>query len=221
MRWKSKFTITNKNDAAAQANQDAQTAFYEQLAANYGKDFGDFEGTKDSLLAKIQPIIDAGPGQYGFAAPEDAAIRGAAIDADAASAQNAQVATQQQIKAQNGGADLIPTGAADELRQQGDVDAAKKLSSDQNTITQAGYKAGQENYEGALTADENVLGMMNPNAFAGATTSGGSSATGAVNAATNAAAASDSWMSLAGGALGGVSGALTLGALSKPPTAKG
>lgn len=209
MRWISNTRITNKNDAAAQANQAAQTAFYSTLTANYNKDFGDFEGAVNGLQAKLKPIIDAGPGQYGFATPEDAAFRSAAISNDAAAASNSEQAVNQQITAENGGADLMPTGAKEELRQQADVAAAQKTASDQNTITRAGYQAGKENYDTALSAEESTLGLMNPNAFAGAATSGGSSATGAVNAATNAAEASMGWAQMVGGALGGVSGALT------------
>ncbi len=97
------------------------------------------------------------------------------------------------------------------------MQAAQKLSSDENQITQAGYQAGQQNYEGALGAEENVVGMMNPNAFAGAATSGGSAATSAVNAETEAEEAGNSWMSLIGGALGGVTGALTSWGLGKIP----
>lgn len=209
MRWVSKVRIVNKNDEAADANQQAQTAFYNTLTQNYSNDFSQFEGAVNSLQSKLQPIVNAGPGQYGFDATEDAALRGAAVSNDAASASNAEQAANQQITAQNGGASLMPTGAAEELKEQSDVASAQKLSSDENAITQAGYAAGQQNYEGALSEEENTLGLMNPNTFAGAATSGGNAATGAVNAATNAAEASDSWMQMVGGALGGVAGALT------------
>lgn len=221
MRLVSRFKIYNKNDAAAEANENAQTNFYNTLTSNYSQDFGDFENVEQGLLSKLQPIVNAGPGQYGFDQTEDTAMRGADIDSDAAAAQSAQQATQRQITAANGGADLMPTGAADELREEGDVNAAQKLSSDMNSITQAGYQAGQQNYENALSGEESVMGMMNPNSFASAATSGGSSATSAVNADTNAQEASDSWMTMVGGALGGVSGALTSRTLPKPPKPAG
>lgn len=217
MKWISPVKFINKNDQAADANQAAQTAFYNTLTANYNSDYSQFEGATESLQSTLQPIISAGPGQYGYDPTEDAAIRGSALNADAASAQNAQVATQEQITAQNDGASLTPTGAMDELRQQGDVAAAQKTATDQNAITQAGYAAGNTNYTNALSGEENVLGLMNPSNFAGAATSGGNAATGSVNAATNAAEASDSWMTMVGGALGGVTGALTANALKPSP----
>lgn len=208
MRWTSHIKVLNKDDSAAEANQTAQTNFYNTLTSNYSADYGQFEGAIDNMQSKLDPILNAGPGQYGFDATEDAAIRGAAINNDAASAQNAEVATNQQITAQNGGAPVMPTGAEDELRQQGDVAAAQKLSSDQNTITQAGYQAGQQNYDTALSAETSDLGLMNPNSFAGAATSSGNAATGAVNATVNAQQADNSWMTLVGGALGGAGSAL-------------
>lgn len=215
MRWVSTRTYLNKNDSAAKENQEAQMNFYNTLTSNYNTDFGQFEGAEKNLMSKLDPIVNAGPGQYGYDKTQDAAIRGAAIEADAAAAHNAQQAVNQQITASNGGAALMPTGAQDQLREEGDVAAAQKLSSDMNTVTQQGYQQGAQNYRDALSAEENTVGMMNPNAFAGAATSGGNSSTSAVNAATNAAAASDSWMSMVGGALGGATGALTSWAMPK------
>jgi hypothetical protein len=208
MRWVNPVRIVNKNDEAADANQQAQTAFYNTLTANYNTDFSQFEGAVNGLQSKLQPIINAGPGQYGFDAQENNALMSSAISNDAASATNAEQAANQQITAANGGSNLVPTGAAEELKQQTDVSSAQKLSSDENTITQAGYAAGQQNYDTALGAEESTLGLMNPNSFAGAASSGGGAATGAVNAATNAAESSDSWMQMVGGALGGVGSVL-------------
>ncbi len=206
--WKSRRKAQNKNDSAANANQTAQTNFYNTLTQNYNQQYGQWTDQMGKLNSVISPILNAGPGQYGFAPGEDAAIRGGAITADAAAATNAEAATNRQITAENGGASLMPTGAADELKQQSDVAAAQKTASDQNTITEAGYAQGNANYNGALSADEFALGSMNPNAFAGAASSGGSAATGAVNAATNADAASMSWLGALGSAAGGIGGGL-------------
>jgi hypothetical protein len=208
VRWISTFKVINKNDSAADANQAAQTQFYQDLSANYNTDFGQFEGAMTTFQSLVQPIVNAGPGQYGFDPTEDAAIRGSSINADAAAAANSEQAANEQITASNGGAAVTPTGAQEELKEQGDVAAAQKVATDQNTITQAGYQAGQQNYDTALTAEQNALGLMNPNNFASSATSSGNAATGAVNAATNAAEASDSWTQIVGGALGGVGTAL-------------
>ncbi len=111
VRWVSKKKIVNKNDSAAESNEQAQQQFYTTLTKNYNTDFGQFEGATDGLISKLTPIVNAGPGQYGFDATEDAAIRGQAITNDAAAAQNAEQAANQQITAQNGGAAVMPTGA--------------------------------------------------------------------------------------------------------------
>jgi hypothetical protein len=207
--WKSSRVFLAKNDAAADANQAAQTQFYSTLTANYNTDFGEFEGATQNLMSVLQPIVNAGPGQYGYSAAQDAAIRGSAMTSDAAAAANSEAAVNAQITASNGGAALMPTGAQEQLTEEGDVAAAQKTATDQNAITQAGYAQGTTNYDTALSGEESVLSLENPNNFAGSATSGGNAATGAVNAATTAAADSDSWTQMVGSALGGVTGALT------------
>lgn len=197
MKWLSR-RYTNKG--GADQNEQAQQDFYKTLTSNYNSDFGQFEGLTKGLQAKLQPIIDAGPGQYGFDATEDAALRGAATNSDAAAAQNAQEATNRQITAQNGGADLMPSGAQEELREQGNVTAAQKLASDQNTITAEGYQTGQQNYQNALSGEMSIARLEDPNSWAGSATSGGNAATNATNTAIQA---DNGWMNMVGGALGG------------------
>jgi hypothetical protein len=210
----------NKNDDAADANQASQTAFYNQLTANYSSDYTDFEGAEKTLQSQLQPIVAAGPSQDGFSAAETNSLDSTAISTGAAAATNAEQAANQQITASNGGAALMPTGAQDQLKQEADITSAQNLSSNLQGIQQAGYTQGVQNYDTALSAESGVLGLMNPNSYAGAATGAGSAATGAVNAATSAAQASDSWMSLVGGALGGATGALTSYGLNtlKPST---
>lgn len=198
IRWAAKHKYLAKG--GADSNEQAQEEFYKTLTANYSKDFSEFGDLKNQILGKLQPIVNAGPGQYGFDAAQDASIRASAQDADAMATKNAQVAANQQITAANGGAAVMPTGAAEQLREEANVAGAQKLSSDQQKITQAGYEVGRENYNNALSGEEGVMGMMNPNSYAGAATSGGNAATNAVNAAVNA---DEGWMSMVGGALGG------------------
>jgi hypothetical protein len=208
--WKSK-RFLNKVDA--DQNATAQANFYTQLTANYNTDFGQFESVSQNLLKQLQPIVAAGPSQYGFSTAEDANLRSTATTADAAAVKNAQIAANQQITASNGGAKLMPTGAADQLKQEADVAGAQKLSSDEEGITAAGYTQGVQNYDTALGAEGSVMGLMNPNNFAGAANQGGSSANGAIEAATQA---DDGWMSMIGGLAGGTASALTSWGL-KPP----
>jgi hypothetical protein len=204
MQWIRQTRFVNKG--GADQNQQAQEAFYNQLTASYQTDFGQFESLTSSLLSKIQPIINAGPGQYGFDPTEDASLRSTAENADAAATHNAQVAANQQITAANGGAAVVPTGAEEQLQQEADLAGAQKLSSDEQAITQAGYAQGVQNYQTALGQEDAVMGLENPNNFAGAATSGGQAATSATQVAVEA---DDSWMNMVGGALGGAAGALT------------
>jgi hypothetical protein len=208
--WINNFELVMKVDADANAN--AQTAFYTQLTSSYTSDYNQFESVTSNLLNQIQPIVNAGPSQYGFAPAEDATLRSTATDADAAATQNAKVAANQQITAANGGAAVTPTGGAEELTEQADQAGAQKLSSDQLGITAAGYAQGTQNYSTALGQEDDVMGLMNPNSFAGAATGGGNAATGAVNAAETA---DNSWETMVGAGLG-AAGAVFGGAFKAP-----
>jgi hypothetical protein len=199
------------NKGGADTNETAQENFYSTLTNNYNTDFGQFENLSKGLLDNLQPIVNAGPGQYGFTTAENNALNSAAINNGATAAHNAQVAANQQMVAANGGAADVPTGAEEELQQQGDVAAAQGESTALNNITQAGYAQGAQNYQNALSGEESVLGALNPNSYAGAATSGGNAATGAVNAETQA---DDGWMNMVGGALGGA-GSVFAGAGTK------
>jgi hypothetical protein len=207
MQWISRIRFINKD---ADDNAAAQTAFYTTVTANYNADYSQFEDLTGSLEKQLQPIIAAGAEQYGFSATQDAAIRTQATETDAAAARNSEQATNQQITASEGGADLLPTGAQEQLRQQGNVAAAQKNASDQNAVTQEGYAQGALNYNNAVADQTKVLGMIDPNSDANSVSTAGNAANGAISAET---AADSGWMSMVGGALGGVTGALTTKAL--------
>lgn len=197
MQWINRFQLKCKVDADANAN--AQTAFYNQLTASYTSDYNQFQSVTSNLLSQIKPIVDAGPSQYGFAPAEDATLRSTATNADAAATQNAKVAANQQITAANGGSSLTPTGGAEQLTEEANLAGAQKLSSDQLGITAAGYAQGTQNYQTALGQEDDVMGLMNPNSFAGSATGGGNAATSAVNSAENA---DNSWETMLGAGLG-------------------
>lgn len=196
--WKSPAIFLNKG--GADSNEKAQENFYNTLTQSYQKDYGNFEDLTKSLMDTIQPIINAGPDQYGFSKAEDSTLRSTAENSDAVAAQNAQIAANKQIVAANGGSSTVPTGAEEELKQQADVAAAQKLASDEQTISKAGYEKGYQTWQTALGQEDTALGLEDPTRYAGAATEGGNAATNAVNAATQA---DSGWMSMVGSALGG------------------
>jgi hypothetical protein len=197
MIYKSRIRILCKEDD----NSRAQADFYKTMTANYNTEFGEQQNIMSSLLTKLQPIVAAGAGQYGYDTTEDASLRSTATDTDAKAFSDQGVKLDNQMAAQNGGVDgAVPTGAKEQLKQQLGVEQAKKISSDQQAITQAGYDKGATDYNNAVAGEENVMTQVNPSSAANAVSSAGDAATGAEKAANESA---NGWMTLAGTALGG------------------
>lgn len=211
MIWQLQRRFLNKSDSAATDNEEAQTNYYNTLTSNYSSDYSQFEGLQSSLMNTLSPIVNAGPSQYGFSTGETNALNSSAINAGAASTNNAQVAANQQIIAANGGSAAVPTGAQEELMQQADLSGAQSTASALNNIQLEGYQQGTTNYNNALSGEMSILSADNPNAWASSTTSAGSAATGSVNALTSAEEADNSWETALSGAIGGI-GSTVLGA---------
>ena len=212
MNYKNPVRYINKgNESAANANQAAQASFYNTLTSSYAASYGQWTALTNSLNQSIQPIIAAGPGQYGFSVGENAALNANVIGNATTAYQNQQVAQNNQITAQSGGT-ALPSGAQLQLQQQSQLGQAKAISGAENAITQAGYAQGHANYQTALGQEQNLINAYNPNSFASAATGGGSASPGAVNAATSAnTAAMAPITSLIGSAIGGATSALTGG----------
>ena len=197
MIYKARVRFVMKEDA----NSRAQAAFYNTMTQNYNTLFGEQQNIMASLQAKLQPTIAAGPDQYGYDETLDSSLRSNATDTDTKAFSDQAVKLDNQMTAQNGGVDgAVPTGAKEQLKQQLAVDQAKKISSDEQSITQAGYAKGNTDYTNALSAEEGVLGQLNPSANANSVSSAGEAATSAQKVANEA---SNGWMSLVGTALGG------------------
>jgi hypothetical protein len=209
-----RFTNTGGNQSAANANQAAQASFYNTLTANYQATYGKWTALTNSLNAAIQPIIAAGPGQYGYTPAENASLNAGVVNTAAGNYANQSVAQANNVAAMTGGTGM-PSGAEAELDQNLAIKQAQGVSTGENAVTQAGYTQGNANYQTALGQESGLIADYNPNSAAASTTGGGTAATGAVNAATAAdTAASAGVLALTGSALGGTASVLT-GAVSK------
>ena len=205
IQFKSRVRILCKEDD----NSRAQAAFYATQKTNYNTQFAEQQNIQNSLLAKMQPIVAAGPGQYGYDATEDTALRASATDTDAKAFSDQSVKLDNQFTAQNGGVSgATPTGARDQLKQQLAVDAAKKNCSDQQGITLAGYNQGSSNYKDAVSGEEGIMGQNNSSTAANAVSTAGQASTSATTEANNAG---NAWMTLAGAAIGGGASVLSAG----------
>jgi hypothetical protein len=183
-----------------------QSALFSQLTAQSQAVFGAGSQVFNQLMGTFSPLVAAGPGQYGFSAAEDAAMRSAAITGIGQGVKNAQQVAAEQAAAKGG---IIPSGA--QAAQQAQIATAGGIATGQaeTGITEAGYQQGRQNWATAVQGELGLPGVFSP------ATSAGSAASGAGQAAFGSqqqmAAQSDQWVGALGGVLGSLGGAAVKG----------
>jgi len=195
-------TVRFLNKGGADANEQAQANFYSTLTQNYSQMFGDYTSALNYFQGQLTPIINAGPGQFGFTGAETAALRSGATETTATQYGNAAKAIGEKMATAGGGNTYIPSGAATQMQGQLASAGASQEAQSQNAITQAGYQQGQQNYWSALGAYGGS--MPNPNAFAQSAVGAGGDVNNAIEAEVQA---DQGWMGALGGALGGLGSA--------------
>jgi hypothetical protein len=183
-----------------------QANFYKTLTQSYAETFPEQQQILSSLTSEFQPILQAGPSQEGFAAPETAALRTQAADTTAQGAQQADVALQGK-EATMGGGEFGPSGANQQLEAGLLSSAANENANLQENITAADYTTGRQNFDLAAQELGSVATTENPNAVAGVATGAGSAANTTQN---DIAAENSAWMAPVFGAIGGL-GAAAIG----------
>jgi hypothetical protein len=202
-------TSQEKNQQQAEADlAKKQASFFDTMTTSYGQMFAGQNAILSALKTAFQPILEAGPGQYGYTKAEDRALRTQASEGTGASYKMAKQAVAEG-QAASGGDAFIPKGATAEVNAQLASTAAAQEAQQQLGITTQGYEIGRQNFGQAASALGGVAGMMNPTGYAGASTGAGSSAAGTGKDAFEMAstiqqqnAAASPW-NIVGGVLGG------------------
>jgi hypothetical protein len=190
-----------KGDSTAQAAEQQQATFNQQLMNIFTQQFGQQSGVLNFLQNTLQPQIQAG-GQ-GYTPAQLAAQRTSASDTNAQQFQNAQQALNEQT-AQHGGLDM-PSGVNAALQQNLDVAGAQQEANSQNQITQANANLQQQNYWNSLNALNGVAAEFNPQSYASGATSGSNAVAGLsqANTAANNSGFTGAFESALGKTLGG------------------
>ena len=203
---------------------NSQQGFMKTLQGDFGTAFQGQQNILNSLTSALQPILQAGPSQFGFSAPENAALNTLATSGTAAQTRNAQQAAGEQAASLGGGNSVLPTNAAAQT-QAGIAQAGAQQESNQLLgIKQAGYQQGNTNFWNSVGATNSAGQLENPGTYAGSANTAGSDAAsnaGQIQQMNNAASP---W-NVVGGILGGVAqtalgagmGALTGGMSSALP----
>ena len=177
--------------------------FYKQLTQQYGTVFGQSQAITGALTSAFMPILAKGPSQAGFSPDQLAALRTQNTEGVGASYAQAQRATAQILAAKGGGNTLLPSSVSANILAQNTNQAAAQRAQGENTITQANYAQGYQNWQQAAGVLGSTAGLVDPNKFASTTTGAG---TAAMTGATDIANASNSPWNAAFGALGSIGG---------------
>jgi hypothetical protein len=183
---------------------DEQQQFYTNLTNQYNTVFGQNQAITGALTAAFTPILQAGPSQTGFSPAQENAMRTQNTENVATNYAQAQKATAQILAAQGGGNTLLPSSVSANLLAQNVNQAAAQRTAGENTITQANYAQGYQNWQQAAGVLSSTAGLLNPTSYAGqATGAGGAASTSAYQVAQEA----NSPWNAAIGALGAIGGA--------------
>ena len=181
---------------------NSQQNFYNTMSANYSQQFANQNAILGTLQSSLNPIVQAGPDQFGFSKAETNNLNSQALQGTGQQYANASKSLGQQQAAQGGGNSYLPTGAQAQQQASLAAGAANQTSNQLMGVQQAGYQQGYNQYQSAVGQLGGVAGMYNPNGVA----SGANDAGGVANSEANQVAqmnnAASPW-NLVGGILGG------------------
>jgi len=140
---------------------NAQVDFMQTLQQDFGTAFAGQQNILNGLAKAATNILQAGPSQFGFSAPETTALNTMATTQGAVATRNAMTAAAQAAAATGGGSNL-PTGAAGARQAQIAQQGAENISNNLLGIQEAGYEAGRKNYENAADTLVKTAGLENP-----------------------------------------------------------
>lgn len=160
---------------------DEQQQFYQTLSQQYSQIFGQSQGITSALTSAFTPILNAGPSQTGFSPSEENALRTQNTENVATDYAQAQKATAQVLAARGGGNTMLPSSVTSNILAQNTNTAAATRAQGENTITQANYQQGYQNWNTAANVLGSTAGLLNPNAYSGQATGAGTAAASTAN----------------------------------------
>ena len=181
---------------------DSQTAFYNQMTQDYSQQFASQNAILSTLQNTLNPIIAAGPNQFGYNQAETNTLNSQAIQGTGLQYANAQKALAENQAAQGGGNALLPSGVNAQQEQQVASAYAGQASNQLLGIQNAGYQQGYNTYESAISQLGSVASEYNPTGYSNSANSSGQAADSEANAVAQANNAASPW-NLVGGILGG------------------
>ena len=180
----------------------------QQYDTEMQQQYANQQGIYAQVNSVLQPILQAGPDQQAFSTAETNTLNSQAVEGTATNYASAAKAVNEDLAAEGGGSEELPTGAQAEIKQEVANSAAQTESAQETQIQEADYQQGNQNFQNAEQGEMAIAAGDNPLGYASATT-------GAENAAgseSNAIATEDtSWINATLGAAGAVGGGWAAG----------
>jgi hypothetical protein len=187
--------------------QTEQMDAYTQAQQMTAQEYADQQAIYAPMAAQFQSIFALGPNQKGFSDAETNTLNAQAVEGTAENYSSAARAVGESMAAEGGGEGL-PTGAAEQLKQEVANSAAKTESGQETQIQEADYTQGYQDWLNAGSGLESIAAGMNPLGYENAATSSGSAAS---TTAKDIASEDNSWINAALGAGGSIVGGMAQG----------
>jgi hypothetical protein len=137
-----------------------------QMSNAFTQQFGAQSSILQNLNNQLTPVANLGPNQQGYSPQELAAMNTQAINNSGAAARNAQQSVAGTLAGQGGGGgNGLVSGIQQQIQGTIASSAANNLASTQNQITQQNYNVGRQNFENAVSGEQNLARAYNPEAF--------------------------------------------------------
>lgn len=195
---------TDAQNQLQQEQLDAYKQAQQMLQDQYGKQ----QAIYGPMADMFQSIFAKGPSQTGFSDAQLTDLNAGAVEGTAQNYSQAAKAVNENIAAQGGGTNPLPTGAQIQLKSQVAQSAAEEQSREEGQIRQANYQQGYNQWLNAASGLESIAAGDNPLGYqAGAINSGQAAGT----TADQIAQEQNSWVNAAIGAAGAIGGGLATG----------
>jgi hypothetical protein len=196
--------------SATQLNlQQEQADFYAQGIQMSQTTFGEDQDLLKQMESVYEPILAKGPNTNAFAGAEQNALDAQVIQGTASNYSQAARAVGEQVAAEGGGDNPLPSGAGEQLKEEVATSAAGAESAEETQILEAGYAEGEQEFQQAGSALSVASGQLNPAGYENAATSAGSAAETTANQINQE---ENSWIAPVLGAAGNL-GAAGIGAI--------
>lgn len=197
-------------DPSQQGLEQEQIQAYKQAEQMTAQQYAEYQSVTEPMAAMFSSIFAGGPNQQGYSAPELDTLNAQAKEGTAENYKQAAAAVNEQMAAEGGGNNPLPTGGQEQLREQVGESAASNESNEETQIKEAGFTQGHNEWLEAAQGLQAIASGANPSGYEEAATGAGSAAATTAN---EIAQENDSWVNAALGAAGSIGAA----ALTKKP----